>query len=555
MKLKVIFIFGHLLLSLMAFGQQNDLTTYQDIIFIINDSTSYKKTFTRQTQPQIDSLILSVYNEYVSLGFLHCRLDTLVGKTGIEAKVTLGQRACLQILSNDTLGSSAPFQRWSVATLNQQANQLLFPYEESGFPFAQLKVVELIQIPDSCYQIKWQVEPGPYITFDSIVFRSKDPLPIKYLKNYINLKKNSAYQESAIQIANEKLKQLSLLTVSQNPEIRFHDNKATVYFYGNKKKSNYFNGIVGIRPDENTEKIFITGDVEIKLFNALNKAEKLDLTWKKLQPETQDLTAQLGLPFIFNLPIGLSGKINIYRRDSTFTSNKSKLGIVIPLGANNEIEGFFEKNNSNRLTNFTNNLSGNSRQNFYGLRINLEKLDYTFNPRIGWKIETSIGIGDRTADNNEDSSTETRTLVWKPELEVEWYIPTFKRQGLKIASNSSLMEGSNFFQNELFRIGGLRSIRGFMEESLFASSYSVASFEYRFLPELNTAFYFFSDFAWYEAQTTTYFNTDTPISFGLGTNFATKAGIFTFNYALGQQFNNPILLRYAKISFGFRNVF
>lgn len=555
MNQKFIFFLGYFLCSMMAFGQQSDTLQNKDITFIINDSTSFKSTFSNRSPTQKDSLILSVYNEHVSMGFLHCRIDTIVGKTGIDAIVERGPRACLQLLLVDSTSSSLPFQRWDNESLNQYANELLHPYEESGFPFARLEVVQLIQKEDSCYQIHWQVESGPYITFDSIVFRSKDPLPYKYLANYINLKKNTIYKESAIQSANDKLKQLPLLTVTQNPEIRFHDNKATVYFYGNKKKSNYFNGIVGIRPDENSDRVFVTGDVEIKLFNALNKAEKLDLTWKKLQPETQDLTAQLGLPFIFNLPLGLSGKINIYRRDSTFTSTKSKLGVVIPLGANNEIEGFFEKNNSNRLTNYTSNLSGNSRQNYYGLRLNFEKLDYILNPRKGWKIEASVSIGDRTADNNEDSSTDTRTLVWKPELKTEWYIPTFKRQGLKIATNSSLIDGSIFFQNELFRIGGLRSIRGFMEESLFASSYSIASFEYRFLPELNTAFYLFSDFAWYEAQTTTYFTTDTPLSFGVGTNFATKAGIFTFNYALGQQFNNPILFRDAKISFGFRNIF
>ncbi|MFZ4784806.1 MAG: hypothetical protein ACOYLH_04960 [Flavobacteriales bacterium] len=555
MRQQAILIIGFTLSSFVACCQQLNSDQSRDITFTSSDLNFEKTTFNDQLPSQIDSLIQVYYQSYVSLGYVDCRLDTIVGKSGIDAKISPGARACIQVILPDSSKSLFTFKPWSEDELNAYAQQLLSPYEENGFPFARIDVVYSSKVQDSCYQFIWQVRPGPPIQVDSIVFRSQDPLPTKYLTNYLNFKKNAVYRESSIAMANDKLKQLPLLSIAQNPEIRFHDNKATVYFYANKKKSNYFNGIIGIRPDENTDRVFITGDVEIKLFNALNKAEKLDLIWKKLQPETQDLTAQLGLPFIFNLPIGLNGKINIYRRDSTFTSTKSKLGVVIPLGANDEIEGFFEKNTSSRLSDYTSNISGNSRQSYYGLRFNFERIDYTLNPRKGWKIESAIGIGDRTASANSDLQNQEKNVVWRPEIKVDLYIPTFSRQGVRVASTTSVLYGGDFYQNELFRIGGLRSIRGFLEESIFASSYSITSLEYRFLPELNTAFYIFSDLGWYEAQTNTYFVTDTPNSFGVGTNFATKAGIFTFNYAVGQQFNNPILFRDAKISFGFRNVF
>jgi hemolysin activation/secretion protein len=107
----------------------------------------------------------------------------------------------------------------------------------------------------------------------------------------------------------------------------------------------------------------------------------------------------------------------------------------------------------------------------------------------------------------------------------------------------------------MYRIGGLRTLRGFSEEVLFATTYSVASFEYRYLFEENSAVYLFTDAAWYEKTGTTNYVRDTPLGFGAGVNFETKSGIFTFNYALGSEFNNPILVRNAKISFGFRNVF
>jgi hemolysin activation/secretion protein len=106
------------------------------------------------------------------------------------------------------------------------------------------------------------------------------------------------------------------------------------------------------------------------------------------------------------------------------------------------------------------------------------------------------------------------------------------------------------------RIGGLRTLRGFDEESISASSYSIFSLEYRFLLDQNSFFSVFSDYGLYENNTTgSEYIYDTPLGIGAGISFETKAGIFTFNYAVGSQFGNPIDVRAAKIHFGFINFF
>jgi hypothetical protein len=48
---------------------------------------------------------------------------------------------------------------------------------------------------------------------------------------------------------------------------------------------------------------------------------------------------------------------------------------------------------------------------------------------------------------------------------------------------------------------------------------------------------------------------DRPFGFGVGFSVDTRAGIFTINYALGKQFDNPILFKSAKIHFGITAVF
>ncbi|MFQ5335785.1 MAG: hypothetical protein ACE5DN_06900, partial [Flavobacteriales bacterium] len=65
----------------------------------------------------------------------------------------------------------------------------------------------------------------------------------------------------------------------------------------------------------------------------------------------------------------------------------------------------------------------------------------------------------------------------------------------------------------------------------------------------------FWDGAYYENTSVGNRVFDRPFGFGAGISFETSSGIFSINYALGKQFDNPLLLKTAKVHFGFVNFF
>ncbi|MBK8568141.1 MAG: BamA/TamA family outer membrane protein [Saprospiraceae bacterium] len=83
------------------------------------------------------------------------------------------------------------------------------------------------------------------------------------------------------------------------------------------------------------------------------------------------------------------------------------------------------------------------------------------------------------------------------------------------------------YQNEQFRIGGNRLLRGFDEESVFATLFAVFTLEYRLLIGQNSYFYTFGDYGYVEdkriGQPSRY---DNPLGFGGGLTFETSAGVF-----------------------------
>jgi hemolysin activation/secretion protein len=131
----------------------------------------------------------------------------------------------------------------------------------------------------------------------------------------------------------------------------------------------------------------------------------------------------------------------------------------------------------------------------------------------------------------------------------------FSNNVLKTSINSGYLQSSNIFFNELFRIGGLKTLRGFDEQSIFASQYGILNVEWRYLVQQNSNFVLFWNGAWYKNEGRKPAISDTPWGAGLGLNIETGSGIFSLYYATGKQFDNPLEFRTAKIHFGFINYF
>jgi hemolysin activation/secretion protein len=216
-----------------------------------------------------------------------------------------------------------------------------------------------------------------------------------------------------------------------------------------------------------------------------------------------------------------------------------------------------ERSRSDQLTQFyTAGSLANSRHTLYGLSAQLEALDYRWNPSRGYSLflEGATGLRETSIAQGEFTRVANRPLS-RTEAQIDLYLPTFKRQTIYFSLKGAAIWSDSLYENEAYRIGGLRTIRGINEESIFATAWCVGTIEYRWLPEENSAIYVFIDQAWYEYKSLNGYLRDIPISAGIGFNVDTRAGIFTFNYALGSQFDNPVLVRNGKISFGFRSLF
>lgn len=450
---------------------------------------------------------------------------------------------------NEKLINNLDFNPNEIANLLQKMQQTL---ENNGFPFAAVSLNK-IEIDSLNLKAHIQIIKGKNVRWTKINLKGENLSTSKLIGSYIHIKTGDLYNQSDIQLISARLKQISFLEEIKPAEILFTKDGAELFLYLKSKPVSLANGVIGLQPNQNTNKVSITGDIRLKLVNVLKRAEMIDLNWKSLQAQTQSLKAQLNVPNLFKSPFGIDGQFQLYKRDSSFLELKSTAGIQYALNNGSYLKAFYRNNSSSVLRGGKNNPAfsklGTVQTNAYGLALFKQNIDYLPNPSRGISILLDASVGLRKSRSN-DTAQLVKNTTYRGEIQLNWFIPLAKRHILRLANQTEFYIAPTFYQNEAFRFGGQISQRGFNEEELRATTRAIFTAEYRFLVDRNSFAFLFFDQSWYENRTTDYYN-DHPFGFGTGFSFGTKIGTFSISYALGKQFGNPILIRDGKVHFGY----
>lgn len=446
-------------------------------------------------------------------------------------------------------------------------NKLLQWCERNGYPFASASLTDIV-IDSNLISASLHLEKGNFYRIDSLLIKGNAKLSSAYIQSYLGIKPHSTYNEQVISRISNRIKELPMVSEAKPYAIEFHDSTATLFLYLLNQKASRLDGIVGVLPDNNQPgKVNVTGDVSIRLLSAFGYGELIDFNWKQPEPKTQDLKTRFNYPFLFQTPVGIDLGLSIYKKDTTYIELNRSAGLQFSMTGGNFIKAYFE-NRKSTLLNTKNYESATVLPPFadisskhYGMAFKTMRLDYRLNPRKGYALDFSASTGIKNITPNSKlkqvdySKIQLRSVQYLLTVSSDLYLPVSSRIVNNTGIISGALIGKETFQNELYRIGGLKTLRGFDEESILASGFVILKNEWRFILEENSYLLAFINGAWYERRQRDYFLTDKPFGFGAGITFETKLGIFSINYALGKEFDNPVRFRAAKVHFGLINYF
>ncbi len=438
--------------------------------------------------------------------------------------------------------------------------------EKNGYPFAQISL-EQIKVKDGQIAARLNLNKKQRIYFDEVTIFGNANVDKTFLRNYLDLQKGAPYNEESFKKLKTRIDELLFIKSDKSPDVYFERNKANINLYLDKREASRFNGILGLAPrSQNSNDFLLTGEIALHLLNPFGKGMNIDFQWRKIQQNSQRLDVKYHYPYVFGLPIGADFSFDLYKFDTVYLDLNYSIGLRYLFSGTDYLRVFYERDQSRllsepdetnitRIPDFT-----NYNVNYYGLELNWEELDYRLNPTQGYTLNLNTSVGQKNLTNKPESgeindSLKPNSLIIRLKFEGRKFFQLGQRSTFLTKFKGAHLMDDQIFDNQLFRIGGLQSLRGFNEESIDASSYGVGTIEYRYLTGKEAFLSIFADGAYIERQVKNTLLINRPIGMGLGYNFKTRAGVFSLNYAIGKRQSQSLDPRNSKIHFGFTNRF
>ncbi|MBM3165146.1 MAG: hypothetical protein FJZ80_06775 [Bacteroidetes bacterium] len=427
---------------------------------------------------------------------------------------------------------------------------LIAEFHNYGYPFAAFRF-DNFEVNGDRLLLHVGMDKGPYTIWHDVQIKGDSSIKSKTVLRILGLFLGTPFSIQKLDELDIKMKQQTFIEMIKPSEIAFEKEGVVLYLYLKSTKSSSFNGALGLQPDPISQRIGLTGDLQLRLLNSLRRAEQLDVNWRSIKPATQWLNLRFSYPYLFNTLLGTDFRFNLYKRDSTFLEVRSQLGLQYSFTTHWLVKAMYSFSSNNRLYAATSNSQFPSvaslRNSMYGLGLAYRKIDYLPNPRKGLIINVEGLIGQRRVL----SDSNTTNLTAKGSVYLEHFIPLYRRFVVRYLLAFDTYYAPIVYSNECLRFGGLTSQRGFNEENFLSTTKSTSQLEIRYLLDRNSAVFLFYDQTFYENLSGNNYLNDKPLGFGFGANIGSKAGIFSIVYGLGVEQNNPLDLRSGKIHFGY----
>tara|TARA_R100000353_G_scaffold103550_2_gene74872 strand:- start:67952 stop:69649 length:1698 start_codon:yes stop_codon:yes gene_type:complete len=502
------------------------------------DTLQLMRTFKdlSQLNPQTDSLQLNLQK----LGYIESQLIKIqkYNDSVFTARFALGKKyESIKIYFDERFFTKKELQQAKIAPKNQHfiipiesVTQVLLKLtttkNRKGQAFAKLKLVNFEKDASGNLSATLKLLNNEKRYIDSIVIKGYEKFPKAFLRHYAGIKKGKTFDQKKLITQSENLNSLGFVTTTKSPEVLFRKNKTSVYFYLNKENNNLFDGVLGFSTNEETQKLKLNGYLNLQLNNNLNYGEQLLIEYKADGEEQISFKTKLALPYLFKTPFGLSGALKIFKKDSTYITTEQEIQIDYQLNPESKAYIGYRGNESNNLLDEI--IAGDAIEDFTSKFLiaggSYTKLQSNKLFREKTMISLTTGIGSRDAKNIAENQVTFSSIIAN-------IFNLNAKNSIYIQNNTSALISESYLENELFRFGGINSIRGFNENSLEASLYSTINTEYRYQLTNNAYIHSIMDVGYFENQTLSL--KERLYSFGIGLGLNTKTGLLRFNMANG----------------------
>jgi len=487
--------------SHLIFGQKNELILVaKDTIQnrIVSEIYHTKKHLQKKDAlDEIDRILQQVKKG----GFFTARIDS-ISKTNKEliAYLDLGKKINEIIIvtkkenTNGIIDSGVDSIKIKTREFSDLTNQLLKQIDRKGNSFSEITYVNPLLKNDTLF-LEMKISNSSPRKIDKVITRGYEDFPKKFISKYFLIDKNTVFSKQKLYQVSALSNKLDFIKEKKAPEVLFKKDSTHLYLFLDKIGISSFDGLVNFSSKENGKGLLLNGNLDLKLNNTFNTGEKFEIIWNKVSDEKTDFKINSYVPYILNSKFSTTLEFYLYRQDSTFINTNFELKTDYSINQKSHASILYSSEKSNYLLNISNNDLASYSNYFIGLGYELKKSSTSNLYKYKNGLNLNLTIGKRKTDRESINQLKFHFSAFAN-------VQINNRGYLNIKNESGLLTSKNYLLNELFRIGGANSIRGYNEQSIFTNGYSYSNIEFRYSLDTSSYLYSITDLGVYKENTT-----------------------------------------------------
>ncbi|KAF0151387.1 MAG: outer membrane protein [Ignavibacteria bacterium] len=455
---------------------------------------------------------------------------------------------------------------FSAAVLGNSFKRILTHYENSGFPFAIIKLDAVSFITDSTTgehfaDLLLTINEGEKSSIDKIIVEGNSKTKDYVVTRAARVNIGELYNQKIIDDIPNRLNRLRFFEHVEAPSFYLtKSNQGIFKILIKEKETNSFDGIAGYVPGKGeNEAGYFTGFINISLRNLFGTGRAALIKWQQETKNSQELQLRYLEPWLFGYPFNF--EIDLFQRKQDSAYVQRNIGVHLEYLASEDLSAALLVNSQSTIP--TESEGGtftvfNSTSFTTGFNFKADTRDDYYAPTKGFLFTTSYKFTQKKLNGPQSliiSLTQTKYNQQRLEFDFSYFQILFERQVLSLALHGRELKGSNLDLSDLYFLGGTNTLRGYREKQFQGNRLLWSNAEYRFLISQRTYAFAFFDYGYVlrseDLQQRSARNSFYKSGYGFGLNIETGLGVLGVSFALG----NGDSFSEGKIHFGIINEF
>jgi outer membrane protein assembly factor BamA len=486
-----------------------------------------------------------VHNYLDSLGFFQTGWDTLPGG---RYSVNPGRRA---VIVAEKIDGSAPAaldsitvftvpRRYDAGDISRRVAEIGRRMTERGYPFATISVSISSSDPESLV-VAYEVRPDRKCLFAAPQFVGAQATRRQIILRDVQVKKGELFDVRKIEATREALlrrqyilsAEAGIVTAlsyalrgdlggAKDPVDAEDIDYVSVPFYIKDRTGLGIEGALGFSSREG-EKVYLYGDLSLSFLNLFRSGESAALRYAG-DRSYQQFQVEASKPWLFGSPLTASASFGLEVHETDYGYLCGDMALFTGLGSRNTWNAGINVTG----TETTSDSSRRSRH-YFGADFQLSRLrEQCREGAVARELSLATGGGIAERERNF-----TRSHV---EFTGGIHVPLWKRQAVRVRVVSEhLISGEDsLVAPEMFRVGGCRSVRGYMENEFAFRTVVYDQLEYLYYYGPAASVYLFTDngFGFEQSLTRGRWGDRTEfLGYGAGIRIPVRLGMLTLEWA------------------------